>query len=100
MYGILSSCFRSPMCVNDNSFSSDVSVPNFRILNSSPQTSNTETGKSRPKSSHNLKQVTTLVDFPTSEDSSMMAIDEDQPDNSNPRKRVHFVESDENKLIN
>lgn len=89
---------RSPNCV-DNSFSSDVSVPNFRIFHSSPATAT----KSEPRrvKSHNLKQVTTassvLVDF-VSEDSSM--IFEEEP----LTKKVHFSEEveveSENKILN
>lgn len=83
----------------DNSFSSDVSVPNFRIFNSSPATE-TRTSASanviRGKS-HNLKQVTTissvLVDF-SGDDSSMIADEEPAA------KKVHFSEDVENQVIN
>lgn len=86
----------------DNSFSSDVSVPNFRIFNSSPATetracSGASASASVRGKSHNLKQVTTvssvLVDF-SGEDSSMI-VDEEPA-----AKKVHFSEDVENQIIN
>lgn len=80
----------------DNSFSSDVSVPNFRIFNSSPAIEPRATTMVRGKS-HNLKQVTTvssvLVDF-SGEDSSIIA------DEEPPAKKVHFSENVENQIPN
>ena len=82
----------------DNSFSSDVSVPNFRIFNSSPATEPFKNSTAAVRSkSHNLKQVTTaanvLVDF-SGEDSSILLDEEPQS------KKVHFSEDVENKILN
>ena len=87
------------MSGNDNSFSSDVSLPNFRILNSSPQAVSRSNG-ARIKS-HNLKQVT-MADFSNSEDSSIIIVDEEcrkQPED-NPSKRVHFSDEGNGNLEN
>ena len=88
----------------DNSFSSDVSVPNFRLLNSSPISSIERRGiKRMPTGTKtNLKQVTTaqsvLVDF----DSSILTGEESSPKPAS--KRVHFEvdtgTDSENKMIN
>lgn len=86
----------------DNSFSSDVSVPNFRILNSSPASMNEKNGgnkRTMPAAKTNLKQVTTVQsDF----DSSMLAGDEVLESPKPASKRVHFnaEEESENKLCN
>lgn len=83
----------------DNSFSSDVSVPNFRILNSSPATSS-EYRSSKRLGKTNLKQVTTaqsvLIDF----DSSIGMEEFSSPKPAS--KRVHFQVDDnsENKMTN
>lgn len=90
--------FRSPIVAGvDNSFSSDVSVPNFGIFNSSPVTGKAnKIETTRRGKSHNLKQVTTvssvLDDFGccTSEDVH------EEPLN----KKVHFMEEVENEIIN
>lgn len=92
----------------DNSFSSDVSVPNFRIFNSSPITGTrfeTRRGKS-----HNLKQVTTvssvMVDFGccASEAVEEEEEDDDKEDEEEEQaplnKKVHFCEEVENEIIN
>lgn len=89
----------------DNSFSSDVSVPQFRILHSSPSDKSSRRSNRRSSSannenslnshnSHNLKQVTTvLTDF---SDSSFTAGESDAPSG----KRVHFSEDVENIMEN
>ena len=89
-------CFRSPMTCVDNSFSSDISVPNFRILNSSPASSidQQRSIKRAIATKTNLKQVTTAQSVLVDLDSSTLTADEP------PLKRVHFnVEQDsENKM--
>lgn len=94
--------FRSPVTGIDNSFSSDVSVPNFRILNSSPSTSLENRSSKRLANGNktNLKQVTTaksvLIDF----DSSFLLGDDSSPKPASKRVHVHFDIDDnsENKL--
>ena len=89
----------------DNSFSSDVSVPNFRIFNSSPITGTKF--ETRRVKSHNLKQVTTvssaLVDFGccASEDDEAEDVDDEEEEEQPPlNKKVHFCEEVENEIIN
>ena len=85
----------------DNSFSSDVSVPNFRILNSSPAPSIEQRNAKRATTATktNLKQMTTaqsvLVDF----DSSILTGEELSPKPA--CKRVHFDVDDnsENRIL-
>lgn len=88
----------------DNSFSSDVSVPNFRILNSSPASMNEKNSgaankRTIPSAKTNLKQVTTAQ---SDCDSSMLAGDEALESPKPASKRVHFdaEEESENVLLN
>lgn len=90
--------YRSPMISGaaDNSFSSDMSVPQFKIFNSesSPASSNqpllTNTTP-RPKAKSHLKQVTNASGG-TDDDEEFVI--------KNMAKRVHFMDDSENKLSN
>ena len=61
----------------DNSFSSDVSVPNFRILNSSPASMNEKNSGAKNAQFHLPKLIWSKVTTAQSDcDSSMLAGDE------------------------
>ena len=80
----------------DNSFSSDVSIPQFKIFNSeSSPASSVQFGptstSSRPQTKSHLKQVTNA--------SSCMKEDEEMVAKSF-AKRVHFMDESENKMSN
>lgn len=77
----------------DNSFSSDVSIPQFKIFNSATESSPASSTQPilsstipRPQVKSHLKQVT------TAEDEELIS--------KNFTKKVHFMEDSENKMAN
>lgn len=97
----------------DNSFSSDVSVPNFRILNSSPfvnfnhytknhfDTTTKSSTLNNPNKSHNLKEVTSVASVLSGEEEEEEdSISIEKSDLEPTIKRVHFSEESENRILN